>query len=540
MRHTRLLAPVLRLGSPAAPVAATVLLATAVLLALSGCATAGAGTAPDRASHLLLFGEVAHPTPIAEADPEIVSLWRDVETFLAIRSAELAGGGALETGDFLRSFVGDAHALIGRLEALAATGGAHEQHLARIGTGAVLEHLAREIVALPAPAPVAHDAALEAVFRDALLDQAGPVAARAQAAYGACAEDAGAGRWAETCRSRAEDLAPLADRRATTLAPPPPPARPATAAGPIPDGCGESTRFFPAPQAPPPDLSRPAVVAVVAGSLPLAGPDQDALLTRITERANAHTQLPVLSREEVRRAEALVAARKWREDGPVCGQAPPLPAVLAEDHPHLVLAQVRQMTMSVPAAPAGDIGRKGLVHLLSVDFSRAGHGGPPPEDVPALPGNLVAPVDDASDPVSWLAAADGLEADRTSAIFGMLGSGAGPYLHVAEPAGSDPWLGVGGTLAGTLADRVRACYAGPGVVGFDLSWRPAPDGTPTEIAVAHVAGPEGTAAGADVAAAVEAARQCLAEVIAEAGWPCPRRGTSAEAQARVCVGHPAR
>jgi len=206
---------------------------TLLCLLLTACgASAPQATEPVREvaapapTHLRIDGELAHPTPIADLDAELLAVHR---AFVAIVDAEISPPadpsdeaiGAWTRGE-LRDFLA-AHRE--RLTALEQQAGAllqrdhpADRRFAALVVGRAWERFHALVVSVPAPSPVATDEVLMSAYQNALAGSALPLAHRAAAAYGVCAQQPempGTESWAAECGVRAERLAAL-------TAPPPP------------------------------------------------------------------------------------------------------------------------------------------------------------------------------------------------------------------------------------------------------------------------------------------------------------------------------
>lgn len=395
--------------------------------------------------------------------------------------------------------------------------------------GRLVDALSAEVAALPRVTGISAD--LEDVWRRALTGAVAPLTRSALDAWRRCATvapraSAELRAWEPVCAAQAEALAARLD---ASPAPAAPPRRPAALAMP-PECDGPELRASHIdPEAPPPDLRRPPALALRVVGTRLSPSDAARLREAVWRALQPRVGMARVPPSEVAAAEALQAARRWRSNGPVCGQAPPLPALLAVRHPNLVLGTVEPWCGTVH----GQDGSARERCTLSVSYRRAGsdndEGLPPYRSVDVTPdGDALAP---------WLAAARSLSDERqSSALSGLMGGlGAGPpvLFQAVGYAAHDPWLRVGPTLYDDRDEGARtalmACVTQPGTVGsYAVAWTISPAGVAESVTVRPETAP------ADGSG--EAVAACVRDVIARTGWPCPRGGAPVPVTARVCLG----
>jgi hypothetical protein len=179
----------------------------------------------------------------------------------------------------------------------------------------------------------------------------------------------------------------------------------------MPSACGVGRVEDVPPEMPQAPHGAPLEIAIVEGPSTLGAAAQGRVLDAVTTALARDPSLRVVPRDEVRRAAALVRARRVSADGPVCGQAPPLASLLAPAHPNLVIGVVSRVCVAA-TDHAGD------TCWMMVDFVA-----PPPSSDPDLESwsaELAAPEREAS----WIAAASHLA--RGTPAFGLLGTLAPP------------------------------------------------------------------------------------------------------------------
>jgi hypothetical protein len=270
--------------------------------------------------------------------------------------------------------------------------------------------------------------------------------------------------------------------------------------------------------------------------LRVSGPDRERLLEAVSN-ALASRRLRVVPRAEVEHAERLAGERRWTDGGVVCGQAPPVPAVVARRHHHIVLAYA-STRCSTPIDPdtiaSRHPRRTGPDECsLAVTFMHAADA-----DADALPPNMEAVVPAQVElAASWIAAAPRLRAlpsEESGVLGGLIGTEGEPdphYFLASGIAANDPWLRVGSTLNERGPAAMRACHDGPNVASFSVRWTIAADGHVTEAAAEPI-----TRDGGDPAAEV----RCVVDAVRALAFPCTRSGQPAAATARVCIGQHSR
>jgi hypothetical protein len=200
--------------------------------------------------------------------------------------------------------------------------------------GRLVDTLSAEVAALPRVAGVSAD--LEDIWRRALTGAVAPLTRSALDAWRRCATVAPRASlelraWEPVCTAQAEVLAA---RLEASPAPAAPPRRPAALAMPTECDGPELRASHVDPEAPPPDLRSPACVGPACGEHPTVARRRCAAPRgRVADAPAAGAHGPGAAVGGGRRRRPFSAPRRWRSDGPVCGQAPPLPALLAARHP---------------------------------------------------------------------------------------------------------------------------------------------------------------------------------------------------------------
>lgn len=393
----------------------------------------------------------------------------------------------------------------------------------------VADELREAVRALPPPPGLEADAAN--LWRETRQAQVRPLLRHARDAWTRCvtvspSASAALRPWAEVCTARVEALEALLRAEPRRVRPRPERVR-------LPEGCeGPEFRAPPTdPEAPPPVETAPRTIAVIYNDARLQGAAQTRLLTAVRAWIARTPGARLVPQGEVEAARLLRTERRWRAGGPVCGQPPPLPALLAVRHPNLVLAHVETLCLDVEH-PERDAGAERACDL-TVHFRRAGT-----DDRTGLPPTRsVAMRGEPDDVEAWVRAASSLgdpdAGASLSALFGAMGRGDGPVLRVLGYADLDPWLRVGPTLTQEARDgaaqAIEACVTRGGGVGvYAASWTISPEGVAQEVNVTATVEPrDGSAARVSA---------CVRDVLSRTGFPCPRSGAAAPAHARLCLG----
>ena len=490
-----------------------------VLSLLAACGGAGSPPAPAPAPAApgapLLLGRPVATAPLDDAEQQVFAR---ASASLAAQTPALDGERetwqpALRT--WLESRITTLQELNRTLERLPrdARGGL----FASIVVGVAMDDFVADLLALPLPSslaagPYRKDA--EAAYRDALEEHALPVVTTAKQRLERCAELAPSAApplraWAEHCRSRAGALAALETRVAARPKPAPRPARPV-----VMKDCAGGEKVEPEPDALPPDRKVKPKLVVVYEPDKLRGADRERLIEAVTKRVRAHAKLPLLSRKDIAAGEALVAQRRMRARGPVCGQAPRLTQVLGAKHRHVIVARATTECLYFE----DDRQECGL----RVAFDRAGA-----REHDGLPATLYAPVADSDvPPETWIAAASALAPnDPHSGILGMLRGGiGGPHVFSLKNYGDDdPWLRVGSTLYDDAAAKIAACVDAE--ASFDVTLAISPTGATTDVALTPITAPPN---GSRVA-------ECVRDALKATAFPCTRDGKAAMIDVRMCV-----
>ncbi len=269
------------------------------------------------------------------------------------------------------------------------------------------------------------------------------------------------------------------------------------------------------PDPPPPDASRPQVIALgFFRRNHLSASGKAAVLAAVRERVERDVEVPLVPAAEVAWAEQLHAEHRWKAGGPVCAQARPVVSLLADRHPNLVTATVSSVCRY--DEQDGRLVREAC--SLMVAFERVGT-----DDRAELPAALSARIEgDADDYAAWVEAARALEP-------GLLMSGmvtASYALRVSGYEAYDARLRIRSTLR-DLREQLGACRFGVDVASLDLRWTIAPDGQAGAIEVEPRVAPDDATA--------RRIAQCVARVMAESAWPCTPSAKPERVSARICM-----
>ncbi len=519
-------------------------LAPLAALALAACsATPDARTPrtvqlPQAPERPMLRGLPVYPAAL-EA-PALRGLWADAEDLRHdappdLRTTPLASARA-DLGPWVQRRLTGLRALATAARNVTAHGTPADRVFAAVVYADAADNLRAEIEGLTPPAAL--DATPDGIttWRETLREVAAPITREAESAWRACAVAAPQGPastqpWTARCRE-------LADTRAMELRPvaaPSPASNAAPANVTIPPECegGEYVRRSPEPEAPPPDESHPREVAVVCEDALFDAHDCERLTDAVHGFMASRGGVALVPRDEVRAAVALHDARRIRPDGPVCGQAPPLAAILAQRHPNLIIASVETWCgQFVDGSRAGRAPEQRSLCTLQVHQRRAGTANRAglPDDVGV---NLDAPRGSVN---TWIDAVPRMTPNGAMAsVFGALvASTRRAEFRVLGYADDDPWLRIGSTLYGRpheeeAREALLACATRAGGVGsYRLAWTVSPTGDTTDAAVSPLTAPlDGS--GERVAA-------CVRERLGGVAWPCPRSGQPVRVEARLCIG----
>lgn len=394
----------------------------------------------------------------------------------------------------------------------------------------VADELRESVRALPPPPGLAPDAAN--LWRETRNTQVRPLLRHARDAWTRCVTvspsvSPALRPWSEVCTARVEALEALVRAE-------PRPTRPRPERVRLPDACEGPELQSPTrdPDAPPPVETAPRSIAVVYEDARFQGPARARLLAPVRAWIARMPGARLIAQSDVEAARLLRTQRRWRVGGPVCGQPPPLAALLAERNPNLVLATVETVCYDVEH-PDSDAGPQRACDL-TVGFRRAGT-----DDRTGLPEPRSVAMHGAPDDVDAWARAAGTLGDpdagaSLAALIGGLGVSDGPVLRVLGHADVDPWLRVGPTLYGYGSAGVREALEGcvpegtGGVGVYNLAWTVSVEGAAQEVTVTPSVEPrDGSAARVSA---------CVRDVLSRTGFPCPRAGAPAAAHARLCLG----
>ena len=480
-------------------------------------------------------GRAVYPT--AFTDQRLATIWSEAQRQLADRVPSSAGLTSARFRELLTPWARRRADGVTRLDALArALPGerpAQDTLFVSIVMALVLDDVRGQLTDLAPPETLRGNADAERAWRDALADVSSPFARTARDAWRRCARSASSAP--ETVRSWGATCAERADALESAVASATPAHRVTSGSVSIPAECegGEYASRAPDPEAPAPDETRGREIAVVYEGTLFEGPEREVLVDAVHGWMSRLPGARLVARDEVRAAEALVAQRRWRADGPVCGQAPPVAALLAERHPNLVIAAVETWCgQFVDGSRAGQAPESRAVCTLAVHARRAGtaNRGGLPDDVSV---DLDAPRGSVA---RWTEAVARLGAGNSmAAVFGGLGTTSRhAEFRVLGYADDDPWLRIGTTLYGVgergdARDALLGCATrGGGVGSYRIAWTISPTGEGGAVQVESITGPtDGSAA--QVAT-------CLTERLARVRWPCTRSGDPARVEARLCIG----
>lgn len=510
-------------------------LAAVALLTLSCAATAPrpAATAARPVAPPSLDGRAAYPTELT--DTRLRAFYADAERQRADRLPPLEGRSSTDAraviADWVRARSAALRGLASASRALLDGLAPQDRLFVALVYARTLDDLRGQVVGLAAPDTLHGNAEAERAWRDALRDVTAPLAHEALTAWRRCAVEAPAAPasvrpWESVCAARAAELA--ATERAVARPQP-------TGSVVIPQECegGEYTARSPDPEAPPPDEARPRETAVLYEGTLFEGPERERLADAVHAWMARDPSLRMVPRDEVQAALALQAERRWRADGPVCGQRPPVAALLAARHPNLVIASVDTWCGQFVDAPQGGAAPETRsLCTLTVHPRRAGtaNRGGLPDDVGV---DLEAPRGTVT---HWIDAVSRMTVGGAHvSVFGALGtSSRRAEFRVLAYADDDPWLRIGSTLYGyarneQAREALLGCATRSGGVGsYRIAWTISPTGEGAAVEATPITEPV-DGSGAQVAA-------CVAERLAQVRWPCTRSGAPARVEARLCIG----
>ncbi len=383
--------------------------------------------------------------------------------------------------------------------------------------GVTFDDFASDLLAMPVPPEFANSELakdVEAAYRDALESIAMPVVSAAKQHLQLCVELAPTAAaplraWETYCTERVAALTALEAKVAARPRPKRPSPRPA-----VMKDCGGSETIRAEPAAPPPDLRVKPRVALIFKNQTMPPATRKRFLAEVGKRVAAETKLAVVADKDVAAGEALVAQKKLTAKGPVCGQAPRLTQVLGTKYRHLITAYV---DTDCP----DNRGDHKLPCTLTVRFSRAGA-----DNDDGVPEQLYAELDAAKvTDEALLDAAPKLKTQEpfASVYGGLLGSEGSRSFAIHGYGDDDPWLRIGDTMYGDVANRIEACVDDE--ASFDVVLAISPKGKTTSAALTPV-----TAAkpGTNVAT-------CVQKALEQTPWPCTRDGKPAQVELRMCV-----
>lgn len=393
------------------------------------------------------------------------------------------------------------------------------QLLASVVFGVAADDFVSDLLSIEPPKDFATGefaAETRAVFHDTLEKQAAPLTATTREGLQRCIAAAPKAPdplrpWEAFCRERDASLKELEERvaareRAPAATPEPKP--PAMFAD-----CATTENRHIDPDAPPADMkAKPAVAYIYVGS-DLKGDDALELEQAVTAKLGLDVGMPVVEDKEMAAARKLVAQKKLHAKAPSCGQAPPLPAVIAHKRRHLVVGEIQTTCIWLDKTE-----RCGLL----VEYTRAGS-----DDHTGLPKAQFAKTNSRDVPAAeWIASADRLVPDDgADSLLGSARQGKASPIFFALSSYRDevPWLRVASTLDTDTLERLAACVDAP--ASFDATFTISPVGKTQKAALTPVTAPP---ADSKVTA-------CVKKALEATGWPCPLDGKPAKIAVRMCV-----
>jgi hypothetical protein len=404
-------------------------------------------------------------------------------------------------------------------DALASDPDPRMQLLASVVFGVAADDFISDLVSLEPPKDFATgDLAAEtrAVFHEALEKQATQLTATARAGLQKCiaaAPNAPAPLhvWEAFCRERDASLKDLETRVAARSSLPPPAPVPKPPA--MFSDCDTKEVRHVDPEAPPADMKAKPAVAYIYVSSDVKGEDVPKLEQAVAAKLGLEVGMPVVDDKEMAAARKLVAQKKLHAKAPSCGQAPPLPAVIAHKRRHLIIGEIQTTCIWHDQTE-----RCGLL----VEYTRAGS-----DEHTGLPRAQFARTASRDLPAAdWIASADRLVPDEGAAnILGSLSRGKDSpiFFDLANFRDDDPWLRVASTLDDDTRERLAACVDAP--ASFDATFTISPVGKTQKAVLAPVTAPPPDSK----------VTECVKKALEATGWPCPLDGKPAKVAVRMCV-----
>lgn len=393
------------------------------------------------------------------------------------------------------------------------------QLLASVVLGVAADDFVSDLLSIEPPAEFVageHGAQTKTVFKETIERQAAPLSSAARVMLQKCVVAAPRApaqlrQWEAYCRQRDASLGELEARVAAreTASPRTPQSKPPALFA----DCDTKEVRHVDPDAPPPDLkAKPAVVYLYTSS-DLKDEDARKLEQAVAAKLGLEVGMPVVNEKEVAAARALVAQKRMHARAPVCGQPPPLPAVLAHKRRHLIIGEIQTTCIWHDKTE-----RCGLL----VQYVRAGS-----DDNSGVPPALFAKVTSRDVPAAeWFASVERLIPDAgVASILGSLGMGKESkiFFELANYRDDAPWLRVASTLDSDTQARLSACIDAP--ASFDATFTISPVGKTQKTTLAPVTAPP---AGSTV-------DTCVKKALEATAWPCPLDGKPAKVAVRLCV-----
>lgn len=212
----------------------------------------------------------------------------------------------------------------------------------------------------------------------------------------------------------------------------------------------------------------------------------------------------VLAPKEAAVFEAEHAARRWEADAPICRAAPPIAAIAARHHPHLIIGTITPMCAD---------GCKLMVWFHRAGATRSSEG---------LPSSLEAAVkgDD------WVAAAARLEPRESQPRLSVLDLGPLDGLALASAENESPWMPIGDTVRARSVDLHHCPRDSEAPIALDVRLDLGAAGEVVDVEVAHLG---------EHAHEGDAFADCVSEVFQNTGWPCPLDEDDSTLQFRLCL-----
>lgn len=404
-------------------------------------------------------------------------------------------------------------------DALASDADPRMQLLASVVLGVAADDFVSDLLSIEPPAELVageHGAETTTVFKETLEKQAAPLSAAARVMLQKCVvaaplAPAALRQWETYCRERDASLGELEARVAAreTAAPKKPQSKPPALFA----DCDTKEVRHVDPDAPPPDRKAKPAVAYLYTGTDIKGDDARKLEQAVAAKLGLEVGMPVVDEKEVAAARTLVTQKRLHARAPVCGQPPPLPAVIAHKRRHLIIGKIQTTCIWQDKTE-----RCGLL----VEYVRAGS-----DDNSGVPHALFAKVTSRDVPAAeWLASVERLVPDEgAAAILGSLGTSTESkiFFELANYRDDAAWLRVASTLDSDTQQRLAACI--DAAASFDATFTISPVGKTQKATLTPVTAPPADSK-------VDA---CVKKALEATAWPCPLDGKPAKVAVRMCV-----